>query len=446
MFTTIKKMTVVPVAGYDGFLLNLSGGHAPWFIRSVLILEDSAGRIGLGEVPATQGILTTLEKCRELVEGRNLGHYKAIISRVRQATSGQAQDVRGNQTFDLRIAVHVITAIESALLDLAGQTMSLPVADLLGQFGKQRDEVEALGYLFLLGDPKKTDLPYPTYEKATVDKPQDDWDLVRTREALTPEAVAELARAAYARYGFRDFKLKGGVLDGRQEADCIAALYDVFPDARLTLDPNGAWTLQQAIEYLTPIKHMLSYAEDPCGQEGTWSGRETMSEFKRQTGLRTATNMIATDWQQLRNAVRLDAVDIPLADCHFWTMQGAVAVGELCNEWGLTWGSHSNNHFDISLAMMTHVAAACPGEITAIDTHWIWQDGQRITKEPLKIRDGKLRVPQKPGLGIELDRARLEEANRLYKSLDVGQRDDAMAMQYLIPGWQFDAKKPSLVR
>lgn len=441
MFSTIKSMRVVPVAGYDGFLLNLSGGHAPWFIRSVVVMEDNAGRIGVGEVPATKGILDTLERCRELVEGQNVGRYKAIISNVRAAISGQADDVRGNQTFDLRIAVHVITAIESALLDLAGQNMDLPVADLLGQFGKQRDEVEALGYLFLLGDPKKTDLPYPT---AT--NPQDDWDIVRTQEALTPESVANLAKAAYGRYGFKDFKLKGGVLDGHQEAECIAAMYDIFPEARLTLDPNGAWTLKQAVEYLTPIKHMLSYAEDPCGAEGAWSGRETMSEFKRLTGLKTATNMIATDWQQFRNAIRLDSVDIPLADCHFWTMQGAVAVGELCNEWGLTWGSHSNNHFDISLAMMTHVAAAVPGEPTAIDTHWIWQDGQRLTKDPLKIREGKIRVPERSGLGIDIDFEKLEEANKLYNSLDVGQRNDAMAMQYLIKGWEFDPKRPALVR
>ncbi|WP_036507773.1 enolase C-terminal domain-like protein [Nitrincola nitratireducens] len=441
MFTTIKKMQVVPVAGYDGFLLNLSGGHAPWFIRTVVILEDDAGNIGLGEVPASTGIINTLERCRELVEGKSVGHYKSIINLVRTSISGESNDVRGNQTFDLRIAVHVVTAIESALLDLAGQNMQLPVAELLGQFGKQRDEVEALGYLFLLGDPKKTDLPYPVCTE-----PKDEWDKLRTQEALTPETVANLAKAAFDRYGFKDFKLKGGVLDGRQEAECIAALYEAFPEARLTLDPNGAWTLAQAIEYLTPIKHMLSYAEDPCGQEGAWSGRETMAEFKRITGLKTATNMIATDWQQLRNTVRLDAVDIPLADCHFWTMQGAVAVGELCAEWGMTWGSHSNNHFDISLAMMTHVAAACPGDITAIDTHWIWQDGQRITKEPLKIRQGKLRVPDKAGLGIELDRDKLEEAHALYKTLTLGQRNDAMAMQYLIPGWTFDPKKPALVR
>ncbi|GGB78594.1 glucarate dehydratase [Marinobacterium zhoushanense] len=441
MFTTIKKMTVVPVAGYDGFLLNLSGGHAPWFIRTVVVLEDNDGNIGLGEIPATTSIINTLEKCRELVEGQSVGRYKAIISRVREATSGQSDDVRGNQTFDLRTAVHVITGIESALLDLAGQNMGLPVVELLGQFGKQRDEVEALGYLFQLGDPNKTDLPYPTCED-----PTDDWDLVRTQEALNPEAIARLAKAAYQRYGFKDFKLKGGVLDGHQEAECIAALYDAFPEARLTLDPNGAWTLKQAVEYLTPIKHMLSYAEDPCGQEGAWSGRETLSEFKRITGLKTATNMIATDWQQLRNAVRLDSVDIPLADCHFWTMQGAVAVGELCNEWGMTWGSHSNNHFDISLAMMTHVAAACPGEITAIDTHWIWQDGQRITKDPFKIRGGKLTVPNKPGLGIELDREKLDAAHALFKTLTLGQRDDAMAMQFLIPGWKFDPKRPAMVR
>jgi glucarate dehydratase len=441
MFTTITKMQVVPVAGYDSFLLNLSGGHAPWFIRTIVILEDNDGNVGLGEIPATQSIIDTLERCKELVVGQNVGKWKSIISQVREATSGQTDDVRGNQTFDLRTAVHVITAIESALLDLAGQNMGLPVAELLGQFGKQRDEVEALGYLFFIGDANKTDLPYPV-----CNDPKDDWDIVRRQEALTPDAIANLAKAAYQRYGFKDFKLKGGVLHGKDEADCIAALYEAFPEARLTLDPNGGWTLKQAIEYLTPIKHMLSYAEDPCGQEGAWSGRETMAEFKRVTGLKTATNMIATDWQQLRNTVRLDAVDIPLADCHFWTMQGAVAVGELCNEWGMTWGSHSNNHFDVSLAMMTHVAAACPGEVTAIDTHWIWQDGQRITKDPLKIRNGKLTVPNKPGLGIELDREQLEKAHALYKTLTLGQRDDAMAMQYLIPGWSFDPKKPALAR
>ncbi|MCE8036214.1 glucarate dehydratase family protein [Halomonas sp. MCCC 1A11062] len=441
MFPSIKSMRVVPVAGYDGFLLNLSGGHAPWFIRCVVILEDDAGNQGVGEIPASTGILKGLEQCRSLVVGSRINDIKQTLNQLRLLLAQNGREERGRQTFDLRVAVHVITGIESALFDLYGQALQMPVADLLGQYGRQRDEVEALGYLFLLGDPAKTDLPYPKTEN-----PQDAWDEVRYREALTPEAVADLAKAAYERYGFKDFKLKGGVLRGEEEAECIRALHDAFPEARLTLDPNGAWKLDEAVRVLDPIKHLLSYAEDPCGQEEGYSGRETMAEFKKRTGLPTATNMIATDFKQLQYAVQLNSVDIPLADCHFWTMQGAVAVGELCNEWGMTWGSHSNNHFDISLAMMTHVAAACPGEITAIDTHWIWQDGQRITKNPFAIRDGKLSVPKVPGLGVELDEEKLMEAHRLYQSLDVTQRNDAMAMQYLIPGWEFDPKRPALVR
>ncbi|WP_111415299.1 enolase C-terminal domain-like protein [Billgrantia lactosivorans] len=441
MFPKIKRMRIVPVAGYDGFLLNLSGGHAPWFIRCVVILEDDAGNQGVGEIPSSVGILKGLEQCRSLVEGSRVNEIKQTLNQARLLLARNGREERGRQTFDLRVAVHVITAIESALYDLYGQALQLPVADLLGQYGRQRDEVEALGYLFLLGDPAKTDLPYPKTEN-----PRDAWDEVRYREALTPEAVANLARAAYERYGFRDFKLKGGVLRGEEEADCIRALHEAFPEARLTLDPNGAWKLDEAVRVLEPIKELLSYAEDPCGQEESFSGRETMAEFKKRTGLPTATNMIATDFKQLQYAVQLNSVDIPLADCHFWTMQGAVMVGELCHEWGMTWGSHSNNHFDISLAMMTHVAAACPGEITAIDTHWIWQDGQRITREPFPIRDGKLQVPTTPGLGVELDEEKLMAAHRLYQSLDVTSRNDAMAMQYLIPGWEFDPKKPALVR
>ncbi|MBS9404365.1 glucarate dehydratase [Halomonas sp. TRM85114] len=441
MFPKITKMNIVPVAGYDGFLLNLSGGHAPWFVRCVVVLEDSAGNKGVGEIPSSDGILKGLEQCRSLIEGAQVNEMKKVLSQARQVLSRNGPEERGRQTFDLRVAVHVVTAIESALFDLFGQALGMPVADLLGQYGRQRDEVEALGYLFLLGDPDKTDLPYPK----TTD-PVDAWDEVRYREAMTPDAVANLAKAAFDRYGFKDFKLKGGVLPGEEEADCIRALHEAFPEARLTLDPNGAWSLEEAVRVLEPIKGLLSYAEDPCGQEGGFSGRETMAEFKKRTGLPTATNMIATDYKQLKLAVQLNAVDIPLADCHFWTMQGAVAVGELCNEWGMTWGSHSNNHFDISLAMMTHVAAACPGEITAIDTHWIWQDGQRITQEPLTIRDGKLTVPKTPGLGITLDEDKLMEAHQLYRQLDVGQRDDAMAMQFLIPGWSFDPKRPALVR
>ena len=288
---------------------------------------------------------------------------------------------------------------------------------------------------------QKTDLEYRSETDAA-----DDWLRLRNEEALTPAAVVKLAEAAEARYGFNDFKLKGGVLAGKAEIDAVTALAERFPDARITLDPNGAWSLAEAIELCRKQHHVLAYAEDPCGAEGGYSGREVMAEFRRATGLPTATNMIATDWRQMGHAIQLHSVDIPLADPHVWTMQGSVRVAQMCHEWGLTWGSHSNNHFDISLAMFTHAAAAAPGKITAIDTHWIWQDGQRLTKQPLQIKGGRVSVPERPGLGIEIDLAEVEKAHQLYKAKGLGARDDAAAMQFLIPGWTFNNKRPCLVR
>jgi glucarate dehydratase len=217
-----------------------------------------------------------------------------------------------------------------------------------------------------------------------------------------------------------------------------------FPQARITLDPNGGWPLRDAIALCRDLGGVLAYAEDPCGAEGGYSAREVMAEFRRATGLRTATNMIATDWRELAHAVRANAIDIPLADPHFWTMNGSVRVAQLCQAWGLTWGSHSNNHFDVSLAMFTHVAAAAPGDITAIDTHWIWQDGQRLTKQPLTIADGLIKVPTAPGLGVELDLEQVEAAHELYLKQGLDGRDDAVAMQYLIPNWTFDPQRPCL--
>lgn len=363
-----------------------------------------------------------------------------ILADVRTAFADRDAGGRGKQTFDLRVMIHAVTAIESALLDLLGQHLNLPVAALLGE-GQQRKSVETLGYLFFVGDRRKSKLDYT---KGETGKPE--WFNLRHQEAMTPETVVRLAEATHDHYGFADFKLKGGVLRGEQEIEAVTAIAKRFPDARVTLDPNGAWSLDEAISLCKDMHGILAYAEDPCGAEAGFSGREIMAEFRRATGLPTATNMIATDWRQLSHALRLGAVDIPLADPHFWTMQGSVRVAQTCRDNGLTWGSHSNNHFDISLAMFTHVGAAAPGKVTAIDTHWIWQDGQALTKEPLQIKGGKIAVPERPGLGIEIDRPAIETAHELYKKHGLGARDDATAMQDLIPGWTFDDKRPCLVR
>jgi glucarate dehydratase len=434
----IRTMRVIPVAGRDSMLLNLSGAHAPYFTRNLVIITDSAGHTGVGEVPGGEKIRQTLEESRLLVESKRIAAYQRILNDVKDRFSDHDTEGRGLQTFDLRTMVHAVTAIESALLDLLGQFLGVPVAALLGE-GQQRSSVAVLGYLFFVGDRKKTDLPYESKETA-----EDEWLRLRHEEALTTESILGLAEAAEARYGFRDFKLKGGVLAGSQEMEAAIALAERFPQARITLDPNGAWSLEEAVRLCSGKRDILAYAEDPCGAEHGYSGREIMAEFRRATGLPTATNMIATDWRQLKFAAELHAVDIPLADPHFWTMQGSVRVAQFCREWGLTWGSHSNNHFDVSLAMFTHVAAAAPGNVTAIDTHWIWQDGQRLTKDPMRIEGGRLTIPEKPGLGVELDMIQIEAAHDLYQREGLGLRDDAMAMQYLRPNWRFDPKRPCL--
>jgi len=436
----ITSMQIVPVAGHDGMLLNLSGAHGPFFTRNIVILKDNAGHTGVGEVPGGERIRQTLEDARSLVVGNTIGTYQKILNNVRQAFAERDAGGRGLQTFDLRITIHAVTGLEAALLDLLGQHLDVPVAALLGE-GQQRDEVKMLGYLFYVGDRNKTDLAYRSEPDA-----DNDWFRVRHEQALTAESVVRLAEAAHARYGFQDFKLKGGVLSGDEEIQAVTALAERFPDARITLDPNGAWSLKEAVRLCRDQHHVLAYAEDPCGAENGFSGREVMAEFRRATGLKTATNMIATDWREMGHAIQLQSVDIPLADPHFWTMQGSVRVAQMCNEWGLTWGSHSNNHFDISLAMFTHVAAAAPGDITAIDTHWIWQDGQRLTKAPLQIVGGCVQVPKKPGLGVELDLDQLAKAHELYKGMGLGARDDSVAMQFLIPNWKFNNKQPCLVR
>jgi glucarate dehydratase len=436
----VTELRVVPVAGQDSMLLNLSGAHGPWFTRNVVILKDSAGNTGLGEVPGGEKIRRTIEDARPLIVGKTLGEYNNVLNAMRLAFADRDAGGRGQQTFDLRTTIHAVTAVESALLDLLGQFMGVPVAALLGE-GMQRGAVEMLGYLFYVGDRIKTSLAYRAETGA-----DDAWFRLRNEAALGTDAIVRLCEAARERYGFNDFKLKGGVLSADEEMEAVMAMHERFPDARITLDPNGAWSLDEAIRVCRDKHGILAYAEDPCGAENGFSGREVMAEFRRATGLPTATNMIATDWRQMAHAIQLQSVDIPLADPHFWTMQGSVRVAQLCQMFGLTWGSHSNNHFDISLAMFTHVGAAAPGKVTAIDTHWIWQDGQRLSKEPLKIEGGLVHVPARPGLGIELDEAELEKAHQAYRNLGLGARDDAVAMQFLIPGWTFDNKRPCLVR
>ena len=442
MIPVVEKMEVFPVAGHDSMELNLSGAHAPYFTRNIVILTDSNGVEGVGEVPGGEKITKALKDIEHLVVGTKISDFKQTLLKIRKwLDTNIKDDVRGLQTFDLRTGVHVVTAVEAPLLDLLGKFLEVPAAALMGD-GIQRDKVQFLSYLFYIGDRKKTDLPYQSEEDSDC-----EWYRLRNEEALTPEKIVALAKATKEKYGFVDFKLKGGVLSAKEELKAVQAIKKEFPEARVDLDPNGAWSLKEALEIKDELKEVLAYCEDPCGAEDGFSGREIMAEFKRETGIPTATNMINTDWRQMYHCLALKSVDIPLADPHFWTMNGSVRVGQMCNDFGMMWGCHSNNHFDISLAMVVQCAAAIPGKMNGIDTHWIWQEGrERLTKEPMQIVDGYIELPKKGGLGIEVDREQILKAHKLYVDNNLGARDDAIGMQYLIKGWKFDNKKPCLVR
>lgn len=441
----ITKMQVIPVAGWDSMLMTLSGAHAPCFTRNLVLLTDSAGHTGLGEIHGGDYTCDCLNAVRPLVEGQPLSHYRQIMQTIHRLSrpGGEGGDIQTLDISKLKFVVKSEWAIECALLDLVGQWMDVPMCQLLGE-GQQRTEVPVLGYLFYVSNKDKT--PAGALQYLDESDSADPWFRLRREELLTPARIVEEAEALREKYGFESFKLKGGVLAGEIEMETIRALKQRFPDARVNIDPNGAWSLQEAIRLCKDMHGVLTYVEDPCGPEGGFSGREIMREFKNATGFPVATNMIATDWRQFYHTVSLNACDIILADPHFWGFDGAVRMSQLLESWGLTFGIHSNNHFDITLAAFAQVGAAAVGEPAPLDTHWIWQDGQNLLTDTPQIVGGKLQVPQGPGLGVHLNMDRVMEANALYNRLPTHDRDDGMAMQYLIPGWIYDHKRPCLVR
>ncbi|MBR3343366.1 MAG: glucarate dehydratase [Solobacterium sp.] len=441
----ITSMEVMPVAGYDSMLMTLSGAHAPVFTRNLVILRDSFGHTGIGEIHGGDYTKESLEACIPLVMNQPVMRYRNILDAIHKAAKRAADDDgEGIQTLDISKLKYVVKsewAIECALLDLVGQALGMRMCDLLGE-GKQRDRVEVLGYLFYVSDRHKAEELHYLDESDS----SDPWFRMRREKMLSHEEIVAQARCLHDKYGFRNFKLKGGVFSGAYEMETVRALKKAFPEGRINIDPNGAWSLQEAVDLCRDMKNVLTYVEDPCGPESGYSSREIMTEFKNAVQIPVATNMIATDWRQFYHALSHRSVDIVLADPHFWGFEGTIKMSQLLNSWGLTWGSHSNNHFDITLTAFAQVGAAAAGDPAPMDTHWIWQDGQDLLEDAPKIRNGYLEVPDKPGLGVTLNMKRVEEANRLYNTLASHDRNDAMAMQYLIKDWKYDSKKPCLVR
>ena len=279
----ITRMQVIPVAGYDSMLMTLSGAHAPCFTRNLVILQDSAGHTGIGEIHGGDYTCDCLNAIRPLVEGAPVACYRQVLQRIHKLTGAKENGAKGSdgiQTLDiskLKFVVRSEWAVECAMLDLMGQFVGQPLCQLLGE-GRQRDKVEVLGYLFYVSDKAKYAGPGPAYidESGSADP----WFRLRRQEILTPARIVEEAQAVHEKYGVSNFKLKGGVLPGEEEMEALRALKKAFPAARINIDPNGAWSLDEAIRLCRPMRDVITYVEDPCGPEAGYSGREIMREFK----------------------------------------------------------------------------------------------------------------------------------------------------------------------
>jgi glucarate dehydratase len=257
----------------------------------------------------------------------------------------------------------------------------------------------------------------------------DDWGEVRT-----PGSMAAMAEAFRKRWGFRVFKLKGGVLAPDLERETLTAMTSKLgPDALLRIDPNARWTVPTALRIGRSMGGLpLEYYEDPV------SGQEAMAEVRKATGLKMSTNMCVTRFEHLAGAFRLKPIDVLLCDLHYFGgISGCLALVPVCDAAGWTMSQHSNSHAGLTMAAMAHLASAIPQLTSASDTHYPWlpDDADIIEGPKLAIRDGAMTLPEGPGLGVSLDRDKLARAHEVYRKTSMRRRDDASLMRQLEPGW-----------
>ncbi|MFC8243474.1 glucarate dehydratase family protein [Streptomyces chartreusis] len=421
MNLTVTDVRLTPILVADPPLLNTQGVHQPYTPRLIVEVETADGVTGVGE---TYGDTKYLEPARPFArklvgrEVTDLNGLFAVADEVavdRSRVSGQADvgGLRGVQTAD-KLRLSVVSGFEVACLDALGKALGLPVHALLG--GKVRDAVEYSAYLFYKW------AAHPEGVRAE----KDDWGA-----AVDPAGVVEQARRFKESYGFTSFKLKGGVFPPDEEIAAVRALAEAFPGHPLRLDPNGAWSVETSLRVARELGDVLEYLEDPT------LGTAGMAEVAARTGVPLATNMCVTTFAEIKEAFTEDAVQVVLADHHYWGgLRNTRQLAAICRTFGVGVSMHSNTHLGISLAAMTHVASTVPDLHHACDSHYPWQSEDVLT-ERLTFEGGKVAVPDGPGLGVELDRTRLAELHSRWLDDDgsLRDRDDAAAMRIAEPGW-----------
>ncbi|MCA9883174.1 MAG: glucarate dehydratase [Anaerolineae bacterium] len=419
----ISEMHVTPIAIADPPLLNAAGLHAPFALRIIVELVTDNGLSGWGEIPGSEKTRQALEQFREHVIGKDPFQLNEIFAALNDSASGET---RGKAPWDQRQTVHVQSAIEVACYDLMGKAIGRPVVDLLG--GKARDKVPFAAYLFYKYEGAGGDFGMGLDATAT------GWFAARQQAALDPMGIVAQAKAMVEHYGFKSIKLKGGVFEPAIEVESMIALQEAFDEGvPLRLDPNAIWTVETAIQAGKQLEGVLEYYEDPV------RGQENMGAVAKAVDLPLATNMCTTSFDDLPGSVRWQSEAIILSDHHFWGgFRASLELARFCRTFGRGMSMHSNSHLGISLAAMTHMAAAVPNLSYALDTHYPWQDGDaEIVANPLQFVDGSIKVSDAPGLGVEVDREKLAARHQKYIECGLTERNDEIEMQKVQPGWTF---------
>lgn len=424
----ITEMRVTPIAISDPPLLNAAGLHAPYALRTVIEIVTNDGITGLGEAPGSAETTAALEAAAEVLIGQDPFQHNTIYRELveRFGAGKQPNNLTG---WNHRRIVHVFSAVEVACFDIMGKATGRPVCDLLG--GRVRDRVDFSAYLFYKYEGAGGELGFGVDPTAT------GWPAARQRAALDPAGIVAQAQAMCRAFGFKSIKLKGGVFPPDQEVAAILALREAFgPDTPLRLDPNAVWTVETAIAAGRKMEGVLEYYEDPV------RGQEAMATVRKAVAMPLATNMCTTAFEHLPGSIRLGSEDIILSDHHFWGgLRASVELARICRTFGRGLSMHSNSHIGISLAAMTHLAAAVPNLTYACDTHYPWQSEETLIGGRFKFEEGSLPVSREPGLGIELDRAALAKLHANYLRCGLTKRDDEVEMQKVQPGWKFQATR-----
>ena len=422
----ISEIRVTPVAVPDPPLLNAAGLHAPYALRIIVELVSDDGLSGWGEIPGSDATLSALEHAADHLIGMDPWALNAIDA-VLDALA--KPDERGATPWDQRTWVHVKSAIEVACYDLMGKSVGRPVVDLLG--GAARERVPFSAYLFYKYEGAGGEFGFGRDESAV------GWFAARAEAALDPEGIVAQAQAMVAHYGFKSIKLKGGAFEPGREVDAMLALREAFgPGMPLRLDPNAIWRVDTAIAAGKQLEGVLEYYEDPV------RGQANMAAVARAVDIPLATNMCTTSFADLPGSVAHQSEAIILSDHHFWGgFRASLDLARFCAVFGRGMSMHSNSHLGISLAAMTHLAAAVPELTYDCDTHYPWQDGHDLLVEPLPFEDGAIAVPRGAGLGIEVDRGKLAQLHQQYLACGLTERDDEIEMQKVQPGWTFQATR-----